>query len=70
VRQVGGPAHAQERCETDERKVVGSSTEQYILVLQETRGQRCLPIWIGPSEATAITLQLQGARPWRPLTMA
>ncbi len=39
-----------------------------ILLLRETDGARYLPIWIGPNEATAIALALQGAEPQRPMT--
>lgn len=39
-----------------------------VVVLQEVGGERVLPIWIGPSEASAIAAELQGVRPPRPLT--
>src|SRR5206468_7877979 len=39
-----------------------------IVVLREEGGERFLPIWIGPFEAEAITLQLQGTDVPRPLT--
>ena len=39
-----------------------------IVVLREEGGERFLPIWIGPFEAEAITLQLQGMEVSRPLT--
>ena len=39
-----------------------------ILLLRETDGSRYLPIWIGPNEATAIALALQGIEPQRPMT--
>ncbi len=39
-----------------------------IVVLREEGGERFLPIWIGPFEAEAITLQLQGTEVPRPLT--
>ncbi len=39
-----------------------------IVVLREEGGERFLPIWIGPFEAEAITLQLQGMDVPRPLT--
>jgi bifunctional DNase/RNase len=38
------------------------------VVLKEEGGVRFLPIWIGPFEADAITLQLQGIEAPRPLT--
>ena len=39
-----------------------------ILLLREGAGSRYLPIWIGPNEATAIALALQGVEPQRPMT--
>ena len=39
-----------------------------ILLLREGDGARYLPIWIGPNEATAIALALQGVEPQRPMT--
>ena len=39
-----------------------------ILLLRESDGSRYLPIWIGPNEATAIALALQGVEPQRPMT--
>jgi bifunctional DNase/RNase len=39
-----------------------------LVVLRETGSPRFLPIWIGPFEAEAITLGLQGAEVPRPLT--
>lgn len=39
-----------------------------IVVLKEDDGERMLPIWIGPFEADAITIQLQGMDAARPLT--
>jgi hypothetical protein len=39
-----------------------------ILLLRERDGVRYLPIWIGPNEATAIALALQGVEPQRPMT--
>lgn len=39
-----------------------------VLVLRERDGGRYVPIWIGASEAAAISLQQQGVRPGRPLT--
>ena len=39
-----------------------------VLILQETDGERVLPIWIGPGEASAIAMQLAGMKFARPLT--
>lgn len=46
-----------------------SLVSQYrLVVLKEQGAERYLPIWIGPFEAEAITLQLQGVEVPRPLT--
>lgn len=47
---------------------VDSATNQYVAVLQENESDRYLPIWIGPPEASAIAMELQGVKPPRPLT--
>ncbi|MQA88871.1 MAG: hypothetical protein GEU90_01370 [Gemmatimonas sp.] len=39
-----------------------------VVILQETDGERMLPIWIGPSEASAIAMELAGMKFARPLT--
>ncbi len=39
-----------------------------VVVLQETEGDRVLPIWIGVSEANAIAMKLGGVALHRPLT--
>jgi bifunctional DNase/RNase len=53
-------------------QVVGVKVEQPqnqpVLLLREDGGGRYLPIWIGPTEASAIALQQQGVQPARPLT--
>lgn len=43
-------------------------SQNRIVVLKEENSERFLPIWIGPFEADAITLQLQGMEAPRPLT--
>lgn len=43
-------------------------TNQPIVLLKEKEGERYLPIWIGPVEATAIALGMQGIETQRPLT--
>jgi bifunctional DNase/RNase len=46
-----------------------SLVSQYrLVVLKEQGAERYLPIWIGPFEAEAITLQMQGVEVPRPLT--
>lgn len=47
---------------------VSLMSQHRIVVLKEDEGNRFLPIWIGPFEADAITLQLQGVDAPRPLT--
>ena len=47
---------------------VSLMSQHRIVVLKEENGNRFLPIWIGPFEADAITLQLQGIDAPRPLT--
>ncbi len=53
--------------------ILGLSVSQtqsgaYALVLAEENGDRRLPIIIGPVEAQAIAIQLEGLKPPRPLT--
>ena len=43
-------------------------TNQPIVLLRETKGERFLPIFIGPVEATAIAFALQGIVTPRPMT--
>ena len=47
---------------------VEMATNNPIVLLKETEGERYLPIWIGPNEATAIAFAQQGMVPQRPLT--
>lgn len=39
-----------------------------VVLLKDENGQKVLPIWIGPGEARAIALELEGALPPRPLS--
>nr|WP_319573128.1 bifunctional nuclease family protein [uncultured Draconibacterium sp.] len=53
--------------------ILGLSVSQtqsgaYALVLAEEEGERRIPIIIGPVEAQAIAIQLEGLKPPRPLT--
>lgn len=41
---------------------------QRVVILKEKAADRYLPIWIGPAEADAIAVKLQGASVPRPLT--
>ncbi|GAB4437266.1 MAG: bifunctional nuclease family protein [Anaerolineae bacterium] len=47
---------------------VSLMSQHRVVVLKEIDSERYLPIWIGPFEADAITLQLQGVQVARPLT--
>jgi bifunctional DNase/RNase len=47
---------------------VSLMSQHRIVVLKETGSTRFLPIWIGPFEADAITIELQGVEVARPLT--
>jgi bifunctional DNase/RNase len=67
--EVGEPRWGQR---VNELTVVGVRVElpsnQPIVLLKETAGDRYLPIWIGAVEATAIAFAQQGVVPARPLT--
>ncbi|MFV9507430.1 MAG: bifunctional nuclease family protein [Oscillochloridaceae bacterium umkhey_bin13] len=43
-------------------------TQHRVVVLRETDSKRYLPIWIGPFEADAIAMAIQGHEPQRPMT--
>jgi bifunctional DNase/RNase len=43
-------------------------SSQHVVILKELERDRYLPIWIGPWEANAIAMKLQGLSPERPLT--
>jgi bifunctional DNase/RNase len=43
-------------------------SSQHVVILKERERERYLPIWIGPWEANAIAMRLQGLTPERPLT--
>jgi hypothetical protein len=43
-------------------------SQHRVVILKETDGPRHLPIWIGPFEAEAIAMELQGMGAPRPLT--
>ena len=55
-----------------ELELVGVRVElphnQPIVLLKEQTGERFLPIWIGPVEATSIAFALQGVQTARPMT--
>ena len=43
-------------------------SSQHVVILKDSDRDRYLPIWIGPWEANAIAMKLQGLTPERPLT--
>jgi bifunctional DNase/RNase len=43
-------------------------SSQHVVILRDTGHNRYLPIWIGPWEANAIAMRLQGVTPERPMT--
>jgi hypothetical protein len=43
-------------------------SSRHVVILKEAERERYLPIWIGPWEASAIAMKLQGLVPERPLT--
>jgi bifunctional DNase/RNase len=45
-----------------------SSSNSFVVVLQEQDGDRFLPIWIGRTEAESIAAHIQGVRRERPMT--
>ena len=47
---------------------VSTMNYQRVVILKERTGERYLPIWIGPAEADAIAIKLQGVNVTRPLT--
>ena len=43
-------------------------SSQHVVILRDPENDRYLPIWIGPWEANAIAMRLQGVTPERPMT--
>jgi hypothetical protein len=43
-------------------------SNRHVVILKDPEGDRFLPIWIGPWEASAIAMRLQGVTAERPLT--
>lgn len=39
-----------------------------VIILKETEGLRSLPVMVGPAEASAIIMELEGLKPSRPMT--
>jgi hypothetical protein len=48
--------------------VLDERTHVPVVLLREKEGERMLPIWIGPAEASAIAIALEDMEPQRPLT--
>jgi len=48
--------------------VLDERTHVPVVLLKEKDGERILPIWIGPAEASAIAIALEDVEPQRPLT--
>ncbi len=44
------------------------ATNTPVVILRERNGERVLPIWIGPAEASAIAMEMQGVKAVRPMT--
>ncbi len=53
---------------TVSRLGLDSSTNSYVVVLQERDGPRLLPIWIGQPEAESIVMHMHNVKRARPLT--
>jgi bifunctional DNase/RNase len=47
---------------------VDRTSNSPVVLLKERAGSRVLPIWIGPAEANAIAMEMQGMKAQRPLT--
>lgn len=47
---------------------IDQASKTPVVILQEADGERMLPIWIGPGEASAIAMELAGMKFARPLT--
>lgn len=48
--------------------MVDPVTNMPIIILRDRDGQKVLPIWVGPSEANAIAVQIENIHPPRPMT--
>ncbi|HKV74483.1 MAG TPA: bifunctional nuclease family protein [Gemmatimonadales bacterium] len=44
------------------------NTNSPVVILKEREGTGVLPIWIGPAEASAIAMEMQGVKAPRPMT--
>ena len=48
--------------------IVDPTTLQPVVLLADSLEERALPIWIGPCEANALNMEIEGIKPPRPLT--
>jgi bifunctional DNase/RNase len=73
----GDPLNGGRNGEANERQLnemvvesvrVHMMSSQHVVILRDTVHDRYLPIWIGPWEANAIAMRLQGVVPERPMT--
>ena len=48
--------------------IVDPTSMQPVVFLADSRGERALPIWIGPCEANALNMEIQATKAPRPLT--
>lgn len=48
--------------------IFDDETQLPVVVLKEKNGSRSLPVWIGPSEASAILLEIEKIKTPRPMT--
>jgi bifunctional DNase/RNase len=48
--------------------IVDPTSMQPVVFLADSREERALPIWIGPCEANALNMEIQGTKASRPLT--
>jgi len=48
--------------------IVDPTSMQPVVFLADSREERALPIWIGPCEANALNMEIQGSKAPRPLT--
>jgi bifunctional DNase/RNase len=51
-----------------QRVAVDPSSQSPVILLEDKAHTMALPIWIGPAEAQAIAMQLEGVAPPRPMT--
>jgi RNA polymerase sigma factor (sigma-70 family) len=70
VREGGQSMVAMQVVDVRRRRAEEGQTSRHFVVLEEERGGRQLPIWLGEFEATALALHLEAVPHPRPLTYA